>query len=69
MVDPAVMHGVPVVAGTRIPVRLIVGQMAGGETIETLMQAYDLTEAQIRAALRYAAERLDDESVYVVAGR
>lgn len=66
VVDPTIMHGVPVIVGTRIPVRLIVGHLAGGERIEALMQAYDLTEEQIRAALRYAAERLDEEAVYVV---
>lgn len=69
VVDPAIMHGVPVIAGTRIPVRLIVGHLAGGERIEALIQAYGLSEEQVRAALRYAAERLDEETVYVVPGR
>lgn len=68
VVDPAIMHGVPVIAGTRIPARLIVGQLAGGESIEAIMQAYDLAEAQIRAALGYAADRLSAETVYAVAG-
>ena len=68
-VDPAIMHGVPVIAGTRIPVRLIVGHLAGGEDFDALMRAYDLTAEQIRAALRYAAERLDEETVYVVSAR
>jgi uncharacterized protein (DUF433 family) len=43
--------------------------MAGGESIEALVQAYDLTEGRTRAASRYGAERLDGEAVYVVAGQ
>ena len=66
VVDPRVMHGVPVIKGTRIPVRLIVGQLAGGETIEAVTEAYALTEEQVRAALGYAAERLESETVYAV---
>src|ERR1700737_453546 len=68
IVDPEVMHGVPVIAGTRIPAHLIVGQLAGGESIEAVLQAYELTEAQVRAALGYAAERLSAETVYAVPG-
>jgi uncharacterized protein (DUF433 family) len=64
--DVRVMHGVPVIRGTRIPARLVVGQLADGESIASLMDAYGLDEAQIRAALGYAAERLDAESVHAV---
>ena len=60
------MPGVPVVKGTRIPARLVVGQLAGGETIESVMNAYALTEDQVPAALGYAADRLEAESVYSV---
>jgi uncharacterized protein (DUF433 family) len=66
-VSPEVMHGVPVIAGTRIPVRLVVGQMAGGESVDSVKQSYTLTDDQIRAALGYAAERLAAETVYIVA--
>jgi uncharacterized protein (DUF433 family) len=64
VVDSRIMHGVPVIKGTRIPARLIVGQLAGGESIEGVMDAYALTEEQVRAALGYAAERLGAETVY-----
>jgi uncharacterized protein (DUF433 family) len=69
VVDPRVVHGVPVIEGTRIPVRLIVGQLAGGESVESVMEAYALSEEQVRAALGYAAERLGEETVYAVSGR
>lgn len=54
VVAPYLAHGAPVLAGTRVPVRLIVGQLAGGESIESLMRAYTLTEEQVRTALGYA---------------
>jgi uncharacterized protein (DUF433 family) len=60
------MHGVPVIKGTRVPARLVVGQLAGGESMEAVMQAYALTEEQVRAALGYAADRLAAETVYAV---
>jgi uncharacterized protein (DUF433 family) len=50
VVDPHTMHGVPVIKGTRIPVHLIVGQLAGGESMDAVMEAYALTEEQVRAA-------------------
>jgi uncharacterized protein (DUF433 family) len=68
VVDPEVIHGVPVISGTRIPAHLIVGQLAGGESMEAILQAYELTEAQVRTALGYAAERLSAETVYAVPG-
>ncbi len=68
VVDPYLAHGAPVLAGTRIPVRLVIGQLAGGESIEAMMQAYALTEEQVRAALGYAAELLAAETVYVLPG-
>ena len=52
-VDPKIVHGNPVLTGTRIPVSLVVGQLAGGETFETLKEAYRLTDEQIRTALGY----------------
>jgi uncharacterized protein (DUF433 family) len=69
VVDPHIVHGLPVLAGTRIPVQLIVGQLAAGESIEAVMQAYSLTQEQVRTALGYAAERVAAETVYVISDR
>lgn len=68
VVDPEIMHGVPIIATTRISARLIIGQLAGGETVEAIMQAYALTQRQVRAALGYAATLLEAETVYVLPG-
>ena len=48
---------------TRRPFRWIVGQLAAGESIEAVMQAYSLTQEQVRTALGYAAERVAAETV------
>jgi len=58
VVDPGVRAGKPVIKGTRLPVDVVVGRMAGGAAHDELMREYDLTRDQILAALRYAAETL-----------
>jgi len=68
VVDARLAHGAPVLAGTRIPVRLVMGQLAGGDSIEAVMQSYALTEGQVRAALAYAAELVAAETVYALPG-
>ncbi|HUY79548.1 MAG TPA: DUF433 domain-containing protein [Ktedonobacterales bacterium] len=60
------MGGVPVIKGTRVPVEIILGSMAAGETAESLRYNYDLTDDQLRAALGYAAHVIETERVYVV---
>jgi uncharacterized protein (DUF433 family) len=43
--------------GTRIPVSVLVGSIADGDTIEDLLRAYPaLVREDIAAALHYAAE-------------
>ena len=49
--------GKPVIAGTRITVELIVEKLAGGETVEQILEAHPrLTREAIQAALAFAAE-------------
>ncbi len=63
--DPAVAFGKPVLKGTRVPVALVLGQLAGGVPEDELCAEYDLTREQIRAALRYAAWLANQEVVRV----
>jgi uncharacterized protein (DUF433 family) len=65
-VDPQVVHGRPVIAGTRVPVETVVGELAGGSSFEEIRQDYHLTDEQIRAALGYAARMLSSTEVYAV---
>lgn len=65
-VNPQIMSGVPVIAGTRTPVEVILGHLAAGDTEAAVMADYDLTMDQIHAALGYAAQVIATERVYVV---
>jgi uncharacterized protein (DUF433 family) len=56
--DEKVRFGKPVIKGTRVPVDLIIGKLAGGMTYEEVMAEYDLTRQDILAALDYAAKHL-----------
>ena len=63
--DPQIMMGKPVIAGTRIPVDLILEKLSSGETIEQLLEAHPrLTQKAIQAALAFAAEALRADVVY-----
>lgn len=56
-IDPAIHHGEPCIAGTRVSVNVILGSLADGDTPEQILKSYpQLTAADIQAALRFAAE-------------
>ncbi|MGD0281463.1 MAG: DUF433 domain-containing protein [Dissulfurispiraceae bacterium] len=65
--DEKVRFGKPVIKGTRVPIDLIIGKLAGGMTYEEVMVEYDLTKEDILAALDYAAKHLSDEEVRAIA--
>jgi len=62
-VNEKVRFGKPVIAGTRVPVNLVVGKIAGGMTVDEIMGEYDLTKGQVLAALRYAADLVSQEEI------
>ncbi|MBK7895373.1 MAG: DUF433 domain-containing protein [Candidatus Promineifilaceae bacterium] len=50
--DPLICHGKPIIKGTRIMVSTILGALAGGETIEMILEDYPhLQREDIQAAL------------------
>jgi uncharacterized protein (DUF433 family) len=60
-IDPAIHHGDPCIKGTRVPVSVIAGSIADGDTTEQLIAAYpQLTADDIRAALKFAAEAVNN---------
>lgn len=64
VVDPNICSGKPVIRGTRIMVRNILGMVAGGYTIDRIVEAYpELTPEDVQAALQYAAQVVDEEQV------
>ena len=60
-IDPKTCHGKPVIRGTRVPVARVVGYLAGGMSFEDVEKDFDLSPEDVRAALDYAAELLNQE--------
>jgi uncharacterized protein (DUF433 family) len=53
--DPQICNGKPVITGTRIMVRNILGMMAGGYSMTKILDSYpELTKEDVQAALEYA---------------
>lgn len=65
-IDEKVRFGKPVIKGTRVPVDLVIGKLAGGMTYEEVMAEYDLVRQDILVALNYAAKHLSDEEIKAV---
>ena len=56
-VDPEIMHGAACFLGTRIPVSVVLDNLASGETQERILRQYpSLQPEHIPAALGYAAD-------------
>ncbi len=54
-INPRVCGGQPVIKGTRIPVAVILEQLAEGQTWDDLLRGYpELQRTDIQAALYYA---------------
>ena len=67
IIDPEICSGKPTIKGTRIMVKNILGMIAGGYTIEKIIEAYPgLQKEDIIAALEYASEVIDEEAVKAV---
>ncbi len=65
--NPRVCNGRPVVKGTRIPVSVILEQIAEGQSWDVLLEDYpELTSEDIRAALFYAKSCLDHSEVRAI---
>jgi uncharacterized protein (DUF433 family) len=64
IVDPRVVHGQPVIRGTRVPVAIVVGSLAGGMNYEEVEAEYGVTRDDILACLDYAARSVSEERVF-----
>ncbi|MFQ5976134.1 MAG: DUF433 domain-containing protein [Candidatus Hydrothermarchaeales archaeon] len=65
-VDEKIRFGKPVISGTRIPVDLIIGKLAGGMSYDEVMAEYEITREDILAVLNYAAKTLSSEEVKAI---
>ncbi|BAZ09178.1 hypothetical protein NIES4071_09840 [Calothrix sp. NIES-4071] len=62
-VDSEIHHGTPVITGTRVPVSIVIGSLAGGMEKHEVMQEYGLRKEQVEAALAYATDLVKQTQV------
>jgi uncharacterized protein (DUF433 family) len=63
-INPNQMGGLPCIRGLRIPVATVIGQLAAGRTHEEILTDFpDLEEADIYAALEYAAAAVQEREL------
>lgn len=60
-IDPRICHGKPVIRGTRVPVSIVTGSLAGGMTFEEVTREYGVSLEDIRAALLFATQLVEEE--------
>jgi uncharacterized protein (DUF433 family) len=64
VIDPAICHGTPVVRGTRTPVTVILGALAGGDTFEEIQKDYDIAADDIRACIAFACDEVSQQTYH-----
>jgi len=68
-IDPRVCNGKPIIKGTRIPVSVILEQIAEGESWDEVLSGYpELHREDIQAALFYATASLDHMEIRAAGG-
>ncbi|MFA7444730.1 MAG: DUF433 domain-containing protein [Flavobacteriaceae bacterium] len=67
-IDPAIMHGKPIVRGMRWTVEIIIDMLGAGMTIEEIVEDHpELEKEDILACLQYAKLQLSGHSIENVA--
>ena len=60
--DPSICGGQPVIRGTRVLVRVVLGYLAHGETMEVILREFpSLNEADVRAVIAFAAASASED--------
>ena len=57
-VDEKIRFGKPVISGTRVPVDLIIGKLAGGMIYEELIAEYEITREDILAVILITGRKI-----------
>ena len=63
VLDERVQPGKPVIAGTRVPVEVVLGVLAAGEPMERIIDEYHIQKEDILAAIAYAASVVSGEDI------
>lgn len=62
--DSRLHYGRPIIRGTRLPVTIVVGSLAGGMSFAEIEREYAITADDIRAALRFVMELVQQGSFH-----
>lgn len=63
-VNPRIFDGKPIIRGRRLAVEHVLGMLAAGDTIETIMEGYPWLEVDdVRACLVYARRVVGHERI------
>lgn len=63
-VNPAIFGGKPIIRGRRLAVEHVLGMLAAGDSVETILSGYSWLEADdVRACLVYARRLVGHERV------
>jgi len=55
-INPEICHGKACIKGTRLMVSVILDNLAEGESYESIISGYHVTQEDIQAAIAYAAD-------------
>ena len=56
VVDAEIRFGKPIIEGTRVPVETVLARISGGMALDEVAAEFDLAQADVLAALAYAAQ-------------
>ena len=62
-INPEIRHGKPVIKGTRVPVDIILGSLAGGMGPKEIAKEYGIGREDVLAAIEYAAKIVAKEEI------
>ncbi len=66
VIDKDIRHGKPVIRGTRVPIDIILGALAGGMSYQEVCEDYEITEDDIKAAIEYATKLVANEEIHIL---
>lgn len=61
---PGKVSGAWVLKGTRMPVQTIFENLEAGLSIKEITEVFDVTEAEVKAVLRFATQSLEKAATY-----
>lgn len=56
VIDPEIRHGKPIIKGTRVPVEVILGSLAGGMEIREIASEYGIKKEDVQAAIELSSQ-------------